>query len=69
LQHPEAQVRGQVVRVLGRIKASEAAVQIMGLTNDKEEFLYCADGKLVSTTVSEQAAIAIQAIHEGKNDE
>ncbi|TKB08746.1 DVU0298 family protein [Desulforhopalus sp. IMCC35007] len=69
LQHPEAQVRGQVVRLLGRIKASEAAVQIMGLTNDKEEFLYCVDGKLVTTTVSEQAAIAMQAIHEGKTNE
>ena len=69
LQHPEAQVRGQVARLLGRIKATEAAVQLMGLTDDNEEFLYCVDGKLVTAKVSEVATAAIQTIHEGPKDE
>ncbi|PHR26640.1 MAG: PBS lyase [Desulfotalea sp.] len=69
LQHPEAQVRGQVVRLLGRIKATEAAVQLMELTDDKEEFLYCVDGTLVSSTVAEVAVIAIQTINEGQKNE
>jgi hypothetical protein len=69
LQHPEAQVRGQVARLLGRIKATEAAVQLMGLTDDNEEFLYCVDGKLLTAKVSEVATAAIQTIHEGPKDE
>lgn len=69
LQHPEAQVRGQVARLLGRIKATEAAVQLMGLTDDNEEFLYCVDGKLVTAKVSDVAAEAIQTINEGPKDE
>lgn len=69
LQHSEPQVRGQVVRLLGRIKATEAAVQLMGLTGDNEEFLYCVDGKMITSTVAEVAAVAIQAIHEGQQDE
>lgn len=69
LQHPEPQVRGQVARLLGRIKATEAAVQLMGLAGDNEEFLYCVDGKLQTATVAGVAAVAIQAIQEGKNDE
>ena len=69
LQHPEAQVRGQVVRLLGRIKATEAAVQLMGLTDDNEEFLYCVDGKLVTATVADVAAKAIRTINEGPKDE
>jgi len=69
LQHPDAQVRGQVVRLLGRIKATEAAVQLMGLTDDNEEFLYCVDGELVTGKVADVAAEAIQTIHEGPKDE
>ncbi|BHH84322.1 DVU0298 family protein [Desulforhopalus sp. 52FAK] len=69
LKHPEAQVRGQVVRLLGRIKATEASIQLMELVNDNSEFLYCDEGKLVSATVAEVAAVAIQAIQKGPNNE
>lgn len=69
LKHPESQVRGQVVRLLGRIQATEAAVQITGLSADNEEFLYCVDGEMVTATVAKAASEAIQAIHRGKSDE
>jgi len=70
LKHPEAQVRGQVVRLLGRIKATEASIQLMELANDNDEFLYCDEGKLVTATVAEVAAVAIQAIqNKGQNNE
>ncbi len=63
--HPDPQVRGQVARLFGRIKATEVVLQLMELKDDNEEFYYCADGKLVSTTVAEAAATAVQNIHGG----
>lgn len=69
LKHPEAQVRGQIVRLLGRITATEAAIQIMELSNDQEEFSYCVDGELVTSTVAEAAASAMRAIQGGKLNE
>jgi HEAT repeat protein len=69
LQHPEPQVRGQVARLMGRIKATEAAIQLMPLASDQGEFWYCKDGQLVSSTVAEAASTALQMIHgETKND-
>lgn len=69
LQHPEAQVRGQVARLMGRIKATEVAIQLMELGTDQEEFWYCKDGILVSSTVAEAASAALQVIQgENKND-
>lgn len=69
MQHPEPQVRGQVARLMGRIGASEGAIQLMALANDKEEFSYCVDGELVTSTVAEAASEALQAIHGGTEDE
>ncbi|OGR19062.1 MAG: PBS lyase [Desulfobacterales bacterium GWB2_56_26] len=66
LQHPEAQVRGQLVRLLGRIKATEAGIQLMQLCNDQAEFTYCREGQLMTTTVAETATEAVRAIH-GEN--
>jgi hypothetical protein len=69
LQHPEAQVRGQVARLLGRIKATEVTIQLMELSADQREFWYYTDGKLVSSTVAEAASTALQVIQgEIKND-
>lgn len=65
LKHPEAQIRGQVARLMGNIRATEVALQLMELHNDKEEFVYCVDGKLVSATVAEAATTAVQRIHGG----
>ena len=69
LQHPEAQVRGQVARLMGRIKATEVTLQLMELGTDQEEFWYCQNGTLVSTTVAEAAGTALQMIQGAiKND-
>jgi hypothetical protein len=69
LQHPKPQVRGQVARLMGRIKAKEASLQLMQIGTDSEEFWYCMDGKLVSSTVAEAARSALQVIQgETRND-
>lgn len=62
LKHPEAQVRGQVVRLLGRIKAKEVAIQLMELSNDHEAFTWCREGQLVTSTVAEAVAEAIRIL-------
>ncbi len=59
LEHPQAEVRGQVVRLLGRIKASEATVQLMGLHGDEAELIIWEQGEPVRTRVAEQAAQAL----------
>jgi hypothetical protein len=59
LEHPEAEVRGQVARLLGRIKASEATVQLMGLHGDQAELVIWEQGEPVRTSVAEQAALAL----------
>ncbi len=69
LQHPEPQVRGQVVRLMGRIKAKEVAIKLMELSADQGEFQYCVEGKLVSQTVAEAAQTALQAIQGGTNND
>ena len=65
LKHPEAQVRGQVVRLMGRIRATEAAIQLMELGNDQEVFTWCQEGSLKTSTVAQVTAEAIQAIQGG----
>ena len=62
LQHSESQVRGNAVRLLGRIKATEAAVQLMGLSSDTAEFSFYSEGKQAISTVAAEASTAIQAI-------
>ncbi len=62
LQHPEPQVRGNAVRLLGRIKATEVAVQLMGLSSDHEEFFLSINGDMVASTIATEASIAVQAI-------
>lgn len=62
LQHPDPQIRGQVARLMGRLKATEVTLQLMELGTDQEEFRYCRDGKLVSSTVAAAARSALQMI-------
>ena len=62
LQHPEPAVRGHVVRLLGRITATEATMQIMALSEDQHGFTLMEDGEMVQTTVADQAATALAAI-------
>jgi hypothetical protein len=69
LRHPEAQVRGQVVRLLGRIRAKEAILQLMELGNDQEVFTWCREGRLETSTIAEVTAEAIRAIQGGDSHE
>ena len=69
LKHPDAQVRGQVVRLLGRIKATEAAIQLMELGKDQELFTWCREGRLETSTIAEATAEAIRAIQGGTSHE
>jgi hypothetical protein len=65
LKHPEAQVRGQVVRLLGRIRATEAVIPLMELGNDHAVFTWCREGRLETSTIADATAEAIQAIQGG----
>ncbi|NNK94943.1 MAG: PBS lyase [Desulfobacterales bacterium] len=66
LNHPEAAVRGQMARLLGRISATEATMQLMGLHDDNDELIIWEQGVPVQTTVAEQASRAINNIQGNK---
>jgi len=66
LNHPEPALRGQVARLLGRIKATEVALQLMGLMDDSSELIIWENGKAITTTVAKEASKALAAIHGGK---
>lgn len=65
LQHPDAAVRGHVARLLGRITAAEASLQIMALSEDEREFMIWDKGRMLTTTVAAEAAKALAAIQGG----
>ena len=69
LAHPEPKIRGQVARLLGRITAKEAAIQLMGLSGDTAGLTIWENGVAVQTTVAAEAARALAAIHGGKINE
>jgi len=56
-------MRGLTLRILGRIKAKEAGLQIMALQNDDASITVYEQGTLVTTTVAELSAAATQHIH------
>ena len=62
LNHPDPSVRGQLARLLGRISATEATMQLMGLHDDTAELTIWEHGAPVHTTVAEQASRAIKTI-------
>ena len=62
LQHPEPAVRGHVARLLGRIRASEATMQIMALAADQGSLAIWEKGSMVTTTVAAEAAKALALI-------
>jgi len=68
LQHPDPAVRGLVARLLGRIHAAEATMQIMTLSDDTNELLVWEQGRMTATTVAAEAAKALAAIQGGKNN-
>jgi hypothetical protein len=58
-----AVIRGLMARMLGRIRATEAVMQLMGLQNDENEITYFEQGLPVRTTVAHLATEAVQRIH------
>jgi hypothetical protein len=66
LNHPDAEVRGHLARLLGRIEAAEATMQLMGLHQDSAEITVWDKGEPLRTTVAEQAARAIKRIQGSK---
>jgi hypothetical protein len=69
LKHPRPEVRGQIARLLGRIKAREALIQLMALSDDKAPLTIWEDGKCLETDVAHEAAKAIKEIHGDKHNE
>lgn len=65
LNHPDGQIRGQVVRLLGRIRASEATLQLLELSRDQARFAWCRDGQLVTSTVAEAVSEALHVLDKG----
>ncbi len=57
-------MRGLMARLLGRIKAEEASLQIMGLQQDESEVIIYEQGGPVPTTVAALATEAVQQIRQ-----
>ncbi len=62
LNHPKAEMRGLVVQLLGRIRASEVSMQLMALTDDQAELKIWNRGKGEKHTVSELVQVALGQI-------
>ncbi|PIE59141.1 MAG: PBS lyase [Desulfobulbus propionicus] len=66
LQHEKPEVRALSVRMLGRIKAAEASLQLMPLANDQTMVSLFNRGEMQHVSVAELVAEALQNIHEGE---
>jgi HEAT repeat protein len=66
MSHPDPAMRGQVARLLGRIKATEVASQLAALTDDMAELSIWEDAECVQYTVSDLAREAVARIQEGE---
>ena len=58
LEHDNPVLRGLMARLLGRIKATEASFQLIGLQKDESEITIYEHGEPVTTTVAELAVEA-----------
>jgi hypothetical protein len=67
LGHENAEIRGLVVRLMGRIRAAEAAFQVVGLQNDQSEFTVYEKGRPMRTSVARLAAEAMEMIHSNRD--
>lgn len=66
LGHANPVIRGLMARLLGRIQASEALFQIMGLQADQHPITIYEEGRPLQTTVARLAAEAIENIQRNK---
>jgi hypothetical protein len=65
LNHPNPEMRGLVVQLLGRIRAKEVSMQLMELSDDQETLIIWENRKPVEHTVSELVHVALKQISEG----
>lgn len=63
LEHENPVMRGLMARLLGRIKATEASIQLIGLQHDQSEITIYEYGEPVTTTVAALVAEANQLIN------
>jgi len=63
LGHDNPKIRGLMARLLGRIRATEAAFQVMGLQNDQNEITIYENGRPVRVTVAQLADKAVAQMH------
>jgi hypothetical protein len=68
LGHSEPMLRGLTLRLLGRIKATEAGFQIMALQNDATPVTIYEQGAFITTTVAALSVQATQNIHKEDNN-
>lgn len=66
LGHENPVIRGLMARLLGRIRATEAVFQIMGLQADQHQITIYERGRPLHTTVALLATEAIENIHRNK---
>lgn len=66
MSHPDPVMRGQVARLLGRIRATEVASQLAALTDDMAELSIWEDAECVNYTVSDLAREAVARIQGGE---
>jgi hypothetical protein len=67
LGHEKAEIRGLLVRLMGRIRATEAAFQVMGLQNDQNGITVYEQGRPLKTSVARLAAEAMEMIHSNRD--
>ncbi|MCL7488031.1 MAG: PBS lyase [Desulfobulbaceae bacterium] len=62
LGHHDPVIRGLMARLMGRIKASEALFQVMGLQDDQHQITIYEEGRPMQTTVAQLATRAVELI-------
>ncbi len=65
LTHPNPEMRGLVAQLLGRIRANEASMQLMALSDDDAKLVIWNKGKAEEHTVSELVKEALSHISNG----
>lgn len=65
LKHPNPEMRGLVVQLLGRIRAKEVSLQLMELSDDQEKLLIWENRKPVEYTIADLVTVALKQISEG----
>ena len=63
LEHPNAQMRGLVAQLLGRIRAKEVIKQLMELSDDQEKLVIWEKGKSIEYTVADLVQVALEQIN------